>query len=341
MYNLNPNCTIADRGDLYFIADTKLGKYYQINKTQFEFLQKYIGNRTINNLEDFVNPKERAFIEQLIRLEIVINSDRFTQSRKRFEYSDFLHFRIAILNPDRFCAYLFKCIKPIWRWYFILPVTILLIVSLWGTILGWNSGQPTNERYSILQLLLLIYATTIILSPGHELAHAVMCKAYGGAVQDMGIAFIYLNPCFYCNVSASYLFKKKKQRIMVVLVGILYDIFATAIAVIVLFNILKINKNLLEDYICFSILMLLFELNPLIKHDGYYVLAEVTSVYNLREKALLTVRNIFTNPKQITKCLKENLLYVLYGVVAVVYTFFYLAILAKSFISIIVFAIFK
>ena len=334
MYKLNPNCTIVDRDDMYIIANTKSGKYYQINKTQFDYLQRCIGEETINNPKDIESPKERAFIMQLIQIEFLVNTDHHTHHRKRFEYTDLLHFRIAILNPDRFCTGLLKCIKLIWRWYFLLPAAILLIASLWETILVWSSGQFVSQKYSIVQLLLLIYSTTLILSPGHELAHAVLCKAYGGTVQDMGIAFINLNPCFYCNISASYLFKKKKQRIMVVLVGILYDIVVVAISIVVLFNFFKISKNLLKDYIYFSILMLLFELNPLIKHDGYYVLTEITSVYNLREKAFESVRIIFENPKQIIKAIKVNLLYIIYGVISVLYTAFHLTVLIKSLISI-------
>lgn len=337
MYNLNPNCIITDRGDMYIIVNTELSKYYQINKSQFDYLQKCIGKETINTPEDIENPKERAFIIQLIHIGVLVNTDQLAHPRKRFEYTDLLHFRIAILNPDHFCTWLLKRIKLIWRWYILLPVAILLIVSLWGTVLAWRSSPSINQNYSIVQLLLLIYATTVILSPGHELAHAIVCKAYGGTVQDMGVAFINLNPCVYCNISASYLFKKKKQRIMVALVGILYDIVAVAISIIVLFNFFKLNKKLLGDYCYFSILMLLFELNPLIKHDGYYVLTEITAVYNLREKAFELVHSILTKPTQIIIVIKENHLYILYGIISVLYTVFHLIFLIKSLIAILMF----
>jgi multidrug resistance efflux pump len=139
-----------------------------------------------------------------------------------------------------------------------------------------------------IESLLLIYVTLSVVTALHELAHGVACRHFGGKVQDMGFLFMYFVPCFYCNVSDTYLFKEKRQRLWVISAGAFFELFIWALAVLA-WRVIAPEAFL--SRVCFIVIAVggvkaLFNFNPLIRLDGYYLLAECLSIANLRKESL-------------------------------------------------------
>jgi putative peptide zinc metalloprotease protein len=166
-------------------------------------------------------------------------------------------------------------------------VVALTIVAIAVVISDWRdyySYAPRLFRAGIIPTLLIV---TFVMASLHELAHGLTCKYFGGHVQEMGFLVLYFMPGFYCGVSDAWLFNDKSKRMWVSFAGMFFQMFVGALAAIA-WRLIG-HGTLLGD-VCYitmavSALTILFNLNPLIKLDGYYLLSDYLDVPNLRRVA--------------------------------------------------------
>jgi len=173
-----------------------------------------------------------------------------------------------------------------------------------------------------------LYILSFLVITIHEFAHALACRHFGGKVQDMGFILIFFLPGLYTNVSDSYLFERKRDRMIVMLVGMYSGILIGATAAI----IWRITDQTAWIHQVSLMLMmaslwgLLFNLNPLIKLDGYYMLNDWFDMPNLRRKAITyvkrLVRSIAGYPVESIRSLtrRQRRIYAGYGVMASIYS---------------------
>ena len=121
----------------------------------------------------------------------------------------------------------------------------------------------------------------------HELGHALTCIRLGGQCRELGLMLLVFTPCLYCDVSDAWTFPNKWQRIAVSAAGIIVEITLAALAALLwcfspsgLVHALAFNVMV----VC-SVSTLLFNGNPLMRYDGYYVLADLVEVPNLAEQS--------------------------------------------------------
>ena len=121
----------------------------------------------------------------------------------------------------------------------------------------------------------------------HEFGHGLSCKHFGGECHEMGIMVLVLTPCLYCNVSDSWMLPNKWQRAMIGAAGMYVELVIASVCTFMwwfstpgLLNNLCLNAM----FIC-SVSTVLFNGNPLLRYDGYYILSDVTEIPNLRQKA--------------------------------------------------------
>jgi putative peptide zinc metalloprotease protein len=135
-----------------------------------------------------------------------------------------------------------------------------------------------------LVLLLLIYPVVKLL---HEMAHAYAAKLHGGEVHEIGIMFLVFMPVPFVDASAATAFRERRMRMLVGAAGIMVELL---LAVLALFLWLLIEPGIVSR-ICFNIMLiggistLLFNGNPLLRFDGYYVLADAIGIPNLAQRA--------------------------------------------------------
>lgn len=128
-----------------------------------------------------------------------------------------------------------------------------------------------------------LFVAWVLLKTVHELGHAVVCKRYGGEVREVGIIFILLVPVPYVDVTTSWRFRSKWQRIHTAAAGIYVELlFAAAAALIWSHTESVVTRHLLYSMmLTASVTTLLFNANPLMRFDGYYILADLLEVPNL------------------------------------------------------------
>jgi len=299
------------RGLIWYILENKAsGRSHRFNATAYQIIGLLDGQLTVNEIWDLVSdrmgdsaPTQEHIIQLLGQLhaadllqsdlppdteDILIRSKQHKSNQLKQRFSNPLTIRVPLWDPDEFLQRHISKINFLFHWS--AGITWLIIVSLAAllSIVNWheistnfvdNSLSPYN-----LVILILIYPIIKFL---HELGHAFSAKHHGGEVHEMGITFLVFMPIPYVDVSAINLLRNKHQRILVSAAGIIVELFLASIG---LFLWLSTEPGLIQD-IAFNIMIiggissLLFNGNPLLKYDGYYILADLLEIPNLFQRS--------------------------------------------------------
>ncbi len=128
-----------------------------------------------------------------------------------------------------------------------------------------------------------LLASWVVLKVIHETAHAVTCKHYGGKVREAGFLLIVFAPIPYVDVTSSWQFTSKWQRIFTAAAGMYAELFCAAVAAIIWCQ----YDNAFVRQVAYNVMMtstlmtLLFNANPLMRFDGYYILSDLLEIPNL------------------------------------------------------------
>jgi multidrug efflux pump subunit AcrA (membrane-fusion protein) len=198
-----------------------------------------------------------------------------------------LYWRATIFNPDRLFDWLEPRIRFFWtRSFLVLSAGSILLAAC----LTWaNTTEMASSFQSALhwETAILVWLTLLSVTTLHEFAHGLTCKRHGGEVHEIGFLLMLFMPCFYCNVSDAWLFREKSKRLWVTLAGGYFELFLWSLAVFVW----RLSmQDTLVHHLAFVVLSVcgvqsLFNFNPLIKLDGYYLLSDWAEVPNLQQQA--------------------------------------------------------
>ena len=144
--------------------------------------------------------------------------------------------------------------------------------------------HPAKALLDLAQFWLLFLALGFI----HETAHGLTCKHYGGQVHSMGLMFLYLMPAFYVDVTEIWISATKVQRLATIIAGIWVEMVVCGLAMIVWTNTLPgewLHDFAYQVILITGIAVVVINLNPLIKLDGYYFLTELIGIPELKERS--------------------------------------------------------
>jgi putative peptide zinc metalloprotease protein len=135
--------------------------------------------------------------------------------------------------------------------------------------------------------LLLLWLCYPVIKLLHELGHGLAVQAWGGDVREMGLSLLLLVPVPFVDASAASAFPEKHRRVVVGAAGIMVELFLAALAAFVW---LRVQDGAVRDIAFVTMLIggmstLLFNGNPLLRFDGYYVLSDMLDVPNLGPRA--------------------------------------------------------
>ncbi len=193
-------------------------------------------------------------------------------------------------------------LAPMVRWMFqpwAVCLAVMFILASWLQFAvrfdAIQSQMPALASFiswpNILLLWMTLGATKVI----HELAHGLACHHFGGECHEIGVAFMVFSPCLYCDVSDSWMLPRKRHRILIAAAGIYIEVLISAIALVLwswtqpgLLNVLLMNTFLVT-----AATTVIYNANPLLRYDGYYMLADWLEIPNLRARADAELRRLF------------------------------------------------
>lgn len=208
-----------------------------------------------------------------------------------------LAIRFRGFDPERFLNF----IAPFFAWVFSpallalcagLVLAALILAATRFDVL--QSRLPESRAFFSPANLAWIAVTLACTKLLHELGHALTLKHFGGECHEMGVMLLVFTPCLYCNVSDAWMLPSKWQRAAVGGAGIVVELVLASVCTFLwwfsqpgLFNSLCLNVMV----VC-SVSTLLINGNPLLRYDGYYVLADLIETPNLARQATEALRQV-------------------------------------------------
>ena len=204
------------------------------------------------------------------------------------------HISFSAWDPDRYLGWLDRAAGQfIYSSWCVLAVVLLfvfetaIVIKYWhfigpDTALFFDFSQKSVADFAQFWVLLLIVGFF------HETAHGLTCKHFGGQVHSMGLMFLYLVPCFFVDVTESWVSATKIQRLGTIIAGIWIELTMCGIAMIVWLNTPQgawLHNLAYEIILLTGIAAVVINLNPLIKLDGYYFLTEIIEIPELKERS--------------------------------------------------------
>lgn len=303
------------RGERWYVLEDPLrNQFFRLRPAAYEFVARLSPNKTVEQvwkecLDRFPDqaPGQEAVIQLLAQLyqanllQYDLAADtaqlfkRYQKTRQRelkARLLNIMFMRIPLLDPDDFLVRA----MPLVRWL-ISPIGAVL----WLAVVGLGLKEAADNFQSLWQQaqgviapenLFLLYVALVILKTIHEFGHAFFCRRFGGEVHVMGVLFMIFTPIPYMDATSAWGFRERWKRILVGMAGILVEVFVAALAAIVwahtgpgVVHSLAYNMMFIA-----SVSTLVFNLNPLLRFDGYYILSDLLGIPNLSQRAMATLR---------------------------------------------------
>jgi putative peptide zinc metalloprotease protein len=300
----------------YILRDPLIQKSHRLSPENYEIFCRLDDDTTLEQIFDALVDEGRLsrddevgfyeFIIELHRsglLNLPISDDKTLYDRYRRrrlssmkqQILGFLFMKVPIFSPDRLlektrgiASFLFS------RGFVAVWAMGLLAASF---VLFARRDELENPISAIVDsdgafgMILALIGLKVI----HEFGHAWACKLYGGRVPVMGAMFVVFTPLAYVDASAAWGFENKWQRIVVNLAGMYFETIVAIAAVFVWANTEPgyVNSLAYQVIILATIVTIGFNANPLMRFDGYYVMADWLGIPNLRERAARSVVNTF------------------------------------------------
>ena len=178
--------------------------------------------------------------------------------------------------------------------------------------------------------LLVLWAALLCTALLHELGHGLTTKHYGGEVHKIGFMLLYFNPCFFCDVTESLFFEKKHQKQAVTAAGGIVNLLIASLGIFVWFftaRDLWINQLMHRVALYSGLTTVIFNLNPLSRYDGYFLLSHHLDLPNLQQDSFhflgQRIRKVLRLPlDEKPVAARERRIYWIYGVLSAVYLTF-------------------
>ena len=295
-------------------------QYHRLQPEQYRVLELLDGQRSIEQIRDDLRedfPTVRltlSDVQQLItdlHKKGLVHSDRPGQGatvvrerrKKKREklfsvFRSLLYLRLPGWDPERSLQWMY----PYLKWLFH-PATVtccvLFVLASWVLLAvqfeAFRSKLPEFQSFFGWPNLMYMWIVLGIAKIIHEFGHGLSCKHYGGECHEMGVMLLVFSPCLYCDVTDSWMLRNKWHRIIIAAAGMYIEVILSAIAIFVWWNTKSgmLHHLALNTFFVTTITTVIFNANPLMRFDGYYMMSDFLEIPNLRPKSDKLLRESF------------------------------------------------
>ncbi|WP_028470763.1 hypothetical protein [Neptunomonas japonica] len=335
----------TSEGSWFLVSDSEQLHYFRCNKNVLNFINLFDGYKKLS--EVLHEAKDNNDIESCcfnkddvapIMLKL-LSTGVLYENRKEIGSKHWvtklkqpMAIKVPLFNPEKLLVFLSIIGNVLLNKYFLIFYTALFFYSL--SLIPVHSSDVSyhwDTRFFDPINIFCMFFIYPVLKAIHEIGHGLTLKHFGGDSKECGIIFLVLMPLPYINTSSSYLFTDKYQRVLVGLSGMLVELLLAMIAWVAWChtdNAGMVSDILFDIAFIGSFSTLVFNLNPLMKFDGYYILSDILSIVNLNSRSRQLIGSVFA--KHVLKLKKktdfiakyEYKWLFLYGVLAIPYRVF-------------------
>lgn len=292
----------------YIVKDPVTLKYYRLGEVEYVVLQCFQRGMGVEQTQQEVKERMGAEVSalEIYKFANQLRSSNMLKSKgmqdvsrlsghaaklKKHKFkraiSNYLFITIPMWDPDEMLEKLLPYFRFFLRPFFLLCWMLLAGVAAW--IITTNFSTLVADAFSLLSGWNLLILSGVVFSVKffHEMGHALTCKHFGGEVHAIGPAFLVFQPCMFTDTSDAWQFSSKWARMGVTGAGVFTEIFLASIAALVwLTSDPGFVKQLsYTTMVVCTVHTLLFNGNPLLRFDGYYILSDLVEIPNMRQKA--------------------------------------------------------
>ena len=299
----------------YVLQDHASGRFQRFTPAAYQIIGLMDGKRTVQEIWDTVRSRLKDAAptqEEVIRLLSQLHAADALQSDvipdtsellKRFEKRRYgkwkqnirspLFVRIPVLDPERFLTRFQGLARPFFSWAGAILWLAVVGAAVFQAGVHWPElTENITDRILGPKNLLILWLTFPFLKAFHEFGHGFAVKVKGGEVHEMGIMFLVFTPIPYVDASSASAFREKRERILVGAAGMAVEVFLAALALFVWINIEPglVRSVAYNAIFIAGVSSLLFNGNPLLRYDAYYILGDLLEIPNLGPTGLRYLR---------------------------------------------------
>lgn len=339
------------RGEEWVVLrDSLASDFFRVTAPAYAFLLRMETRRTLDEVwteliesdpEGALTQEEVVELLSQLQMSNLLQFDRGTAGSSLFEryrkrkgrelraaLFAFWSVKIPLLDPDRALDRALPVLRIVFGPVGALVYAVLILLGAKAVVDQYD--QLFTQSAGVLSPgnLGLLYVGLIIAKLVHEFGHAAACKRFGGEVHRMGVMLILLAPLPYMDATSSWGFRSRAQRMMVGASGVVCELAVAAVAALIWAHTAPGLLNSLAYNVIFvaSVTTLLFNLNPLMRFDGYHILVDWLDVPNLYQRSRDQLKYLgkrfalgIKHAQPVARSANEALLLPLYGVASVAY----------------------
>ena len=305
----------------HVIKDPICLRYYRFNKQEYFVFRLFDGKHTMEDVrkcfEDEFKPHRlefqdlESFARQLVTAGLVQNEaggagkhlfQRRAKQRRQRRFaaiSNIMYWKVPVFDPDRLLTWMYGYLWWIFTPLFFALSVGLMLAAVFQVLVHFQTFYEKVPRYqeffsayNLGYMWLSLGVVKII----HEFGHGLSCKAYKGESHEMGLLLMCFSPALYCNVTDAWTVADKWKRIIISFAGIYVELTIAAIATFVWWytpHLPVVNNVAMALMVMCSVSTVFFNANPLMRFDGYYIMADWLEIPNLRDRSNKYITNTF------------------------------------------------
>ena len=299
------------RGERWYVVRDPAGnQFHRLSDAAYRFIGLLDGSRTVEEAWDICGgqladdaPTQPEIIQILSHLysanliEADVTPDatvllrRHKQLNKRKIQNRLMNVlfpRIPLWDPDSFLVRWMPVMRKVFSWVGAAVWIATIVAALAIVLPHWVELKAGAKSAIDPGNWLWLWGVFVGIKLIHELGHAFACRRFGGECHELGIMFLVFIPTPYVDASAAWAFPSRWQRMFVGCAGMIVELWVAAVLAIcwVLVRHDTLPAQLMYNAMLIaSVSTLIFNANPLLRYDGYYILSDFLEIPNLRQKS--------------------------------------------------------
>jgi putative peptide zinc metalloprotease protein len=307
------------RGQVWFVLqDPASGRAHRFTPAARLIMNGMDGERSVGALWELANrrlgdaaPTQDELIHLLGQLhasdllqcdvspdvaELFDRAQRQDRARVKRAIGNPMAIKLPLLDPDRLLERMLPFVRPWWGWRGLLAWLAIVLPALLLVPPHWDElTHGVADRVFAVDNLVMIWLLFPLIKAFHEMGHGIAAKAGGGEVHDMGIMLLVLMPVPYVDATSSSLFRSKYERAVVGAAGMMVELVLASLA----FYVWMLAEPGTVRAVAFNVMLiagvstLVFNGNPLLRYDAYYILSDLIEIPNLASRSMRYLGYLF------------------------------------------------
>lgn len=300
----------------YVLQDPANNQFFRLSSAAYYFVAMLDGRRTVSRVwqtcmdkfgdaaatqGEVINILGRLYVSNLLQGNLAMDANdlfrRYNQRTRREVkglLTNFLSIRIPLFDPDRLLDRWVGIVGRVFTVYGLLVWALIIFAGLWSIV---GRFEELSNRSSVVLNpgnLPLLYIALMMVKVFHEMGHAFACKHFGkltgsgGEVHVMGVTFLVFTPLPFVDASSAWAFRNKWHRVVVGAGGMLVELVVASLAAIIW---ARTAEGTTLHAVAYNVMFiagvstLIFNGNPLLRYDAYYILLDVLEIPNLYSRS--------------------------------------------------------